>query len=229
MNDLTVLYYTANLVDDVFASNIRKHLLSILPVGTPIVSISHKPLDFGENICVAGFEVSIYNIYKQILIGAKTAKTKYVMCAEDDALYTIEHINHRPKDDSFDYNSNRWHIYKSIYFHRPRPGMHTCIANRELMVDTLETRYKKFPNFLCEAKGELVGFGEPGRSEKRLGLPVVKLTTFETPTPVLVFDHRGSMGGVRKVSPTDHVETELKGWGSAISLWEMMTEHKLEP
>lgn len=222
MNDLTLLYYTANKVKESFAVKVREHLLSLFPEGIEIISISHKPMDFGKNICVEGFEVSIYNIYKQILMGAKEAKTEYVACCEDDSLYNREHFEHRPAADSFDYNSNRWHIYGGVFFHRPRPGMHTCIAPTKLMIETLETRYKKFPNFLVEAKGELVGFGEPGRSERRLGLPWVKLTTFNTQMPVLVFDHKGSLGGVRKIKDTDTVVTELPDWGKAVDLWQMI-------
>jgi len=222
MKDLTLIYYTANLVGESFSERVRGHLLSLFPEGIPIVSVSHKPMHFGLNICVAGFEVSIYNIYKQILIGSRLAQTRYVAMCEDDSLYTREHFEHRPADDSFDYNSNRWHIYKSIYFHRPRPGMHTCIAPRKLMIETLEKRFEKFPKLLDEKKGELVGFAEPGRSERRLGLPIVKLTTFNSPTPVLVFDHKGSLGGVRKVKATDHIEKSLDGWGSAQELWDRM-------
>jgi len=57
MNDLTLLFYTCNKMSDPFASNIRNHLLSLFPEGVPLISISHKPMDFGDNICVEGLEV----------------------------------------------------------------------------------------------------------------------------------------------------------------------------
>jgi len=44
-------------MSDPFASNIRNHLLSLFPEGVPLISISHKPMDFGDNICVEGLEV----------------------------------------------------------------------------------------------------------------------------------------------------------------------------
>ena len=50
MNDLTLLYYTANKIPETFGQNVRNHLLSLFPEGIPIISVSHKPIDFGKNI-----------------------------------------------------------------------------------------------------------------------------------------------------------------------------------
>ncbi len=219
MPDLTVLYYTANLVEEPFATNIRRNLLALCN-NIPIISISHKPMDFGQNICVAGFEYSIYNIYRQILIGAEAAKTKYVLCAEDDALYNTEHFNYRPSEDTFAYNVNRWMVHGDIFFHRNRINMSMGIAPTELMVDTLTKRFAKFPQLL--PREQLAGFGEPGRFENKLGLPTVKMETFVTQTPTLVFNHRPSVGGVRKLLTRDVVKDELPYWGKASEIWEKM-------
>jgi len=220
MNDLTILHYTCNRVEEPFGTNIRKHLLSVLPEGTSIISISHKPMDFGKNICIEGLKPSIYHVYKQILIGAKAATTKYVSCVEDDSLYCPEHFEHCPDDDSFDYNSNRWHINETFYFWRPRAGMHTCIAPTALLIDTLEKRFAKYPTILDKA--DMRGFCEPGRREYMIGLPKVKSTMFHTSTPVLVFNHRGSLGGKRKVKATDFVVGSHEYWGPASVLWRKM-------
>ena len=221
MKDLTLLYYTSNRISDHFRDSIIKRLLALFPDKVPIVSISHKPMDLGENVCVEGLEASNYNIYKQILIGAKVAKTKYVACVEDDALYVREHFEFRPDDDSFAYNVNRWQINRDFYFYRPRANMHTCIVTTDLMIKTLEARYEKYPNILY--KGELIGFGEPGRSEYKLGLPYVNMIKFKTNPPVLVFNHRPSVGGVRRVifegNRADIVADTLDYWGPAADLW----------
>ena len=107
--DLTVIYYTANLISDYFADNVRKKLLEVLG-DTPLISVSQKPIDFGENICVGEIGASNYNVYFQILKGAKAAKTRYVMMAEDDTLYPPEHFLQRPPVGSFAYNLNRWTV-----------------------------------------------------------------------------------------------------------------------
>ena len=220
IDDLTFLYYTANLVEERFAENIRIHLVTF---GVPIISISQKPMDFGDNICVGDIGVSIYNIYKQILIGAKEAKTKFVACCEDDALYNWEHFRHRPPgEDTFSYNNNRWNVNKDLFFHRNRVNMSMCIAPTELMISTLEKRFEKYPTPLIREKGELIGFGEPGRSERKLGLPIVKMEVFNTVIPTLVFNHRPSVGGVRKIIHKDEIKKGLRYWGEAEKLWETM-------
>ena len=118
MKDLTLLYYTANLVEDPFATNVRKHVISLFPEGVDVISVSHKPMDFGINIHVDGFEYCIYNIYRQILIGTREIKTKYVACVEDDALYNVEHFSFLPPDDVFAYNVNRWQVNPTLFFYR---------------------------------------------------------------------------------------------------------------
>ena len=75
--DLTVIYYTANYLNNRFADRVREQLIRAIGQ-TPLISVSHKPMDFGENICVGDIGRSVYNIYKQVLIGARAAKTKYV-------------------------------------------------------------------------------------------------------------------------------------------------------
>ena len=78
VNDLTLLYYTANTVSDYCAKRVRRHLLEITKAQFPLVSVSQKPLNFGENICVGSIGKSYYNCYKQIFTGAKAVKTKYI-------------------------------------------------------------------------------------------------------------------------------------------------------
>jgi len=217
MTDLTLIYYTSNRVDDSFADKIRHSLASF---GLPIISVSQKPLDFGYNISIGDIGASIYNIYKQVLVGAKEAKTKYVACCEDDALYNEEHFQHRPTDGAFAYNLNRWNANHDLFFWRRKANMSMCIASTELMVDTLEKRFEKFPNPLSREKGELIGFGEPGRFEEHLGLPVVGIDKFKSLTPTIVFNHRPSVGGVRIIHRRDKIRRELPYWGKATELWE---------
>ena len=220
MKDLTLLYYTANLVEEPFATNVRNHLLSLFPEGVDIVSVSHKPMDFGKNITVEGFEYCIYNIYRQILIGTREIKTKYVACVEDDALYNTEHFSFRPPEDTFVYNINRWQVNPTLFFYRERINMSMCIAPTELMLKTLELRFEKYPDPLPKEKTK--GFVEPGKGEHIIGLPIVKLQTFKTKDPTLTFNHRPSLGGVRKLMNRDILQPELPAWGSANALWKKM-------
>lgn len=215
-NDLTILYYTANRITEYFATNVQQNI-SEASDGAMIISISHKPINFGHNICVAGLEPATYNIYKQILMGAMLAKTPYIGCAEDDSLYTKEHFTYRPPLTAFGYNTNRWQVNSDVYFFRCRASMCMCIAPTELLIQTLCLRFAKFPRFLN--REEAVGWGEPGRKEKQLGLSSVELTTFETKTPLLTFNHRQSTGGVRRTLDRDTIRENLPPWGDAKDVW----------
>lgn len=209
--DCTILFYTANLISDHFANKVRQHLLDSSG-GIPIISISHKPIQFGENICV-DLPVSVYSIYKQILIGAKKATTKYVVCCEDDALYVPEHFCKELPDNAFFYNVSRWSITPNLYFFRHRRLMSMCIASRQLMIDTLEARFQKYP----DNSVVIPHLGEPGKRESRMGLPTVSIGSFSTEIPTITFNHNKNIGGRRRQSGA--VEEELPYWGSAKDLW----------
>ena len=225
MKDITLLYYTANVAPDNFTKNIRKHLLSWLPKEIPIISVSQKPIDFGYNICVGEIGQSIYNIYKQILVGAFKITTGYTAMCEDDSLYNLEHFNYRPKSDTFAYNQNRLNVHKDIFFYRRRAGMCMCIVPTQLLIETLKRRFAEYPERPDGShfrKENLVGFGEPGRCELKLGLPSVLMETFMTGTPTVTFSHKDGVGGIRKIMSSDVVVAEDPYWGKAADLWNCM-------
>jgi len=223
IKDLSVIYYTCNHIQGYFADNIRDRLLKVCE-GIPIISVSHRPLNFGKNICVGDIGISTYNIYKQILIGAKEADTKFLAMAEDDCIYTLSHFSHRPLDDeTFSYNTNRWNLDPSgVYFHRVRAGMCMCIAPREFLIKTLESRFDKFPTIL--PKEELRGWGEPGRDRPNKMLHEdIKLELFESAVPTICFNHYTGLGGRRRMMGKDTVVEKLDPWGNASDLWKDCT------
>lgn len=221
--DLAILYYTANRIDDGFAMNIRYELeKSIEPqrFNAGIISISQKPILFGSNICVGDIGASVYNVYRQILIGARAAATKWVACCEDDTLYPAEHFEWRPPDEeTFCYNMNRWWIeQEGIFRYRDRTGMCTCICSRDLLVEALEERFEKFPKPMTERR-QYNGWGEPGRYDGNLGLTQRKLIYFKTEDPIVTFNHKPSLGGLRRTNPGDIIQENLEPWGNAKEVW----------
>jgi hypothetical protein len=142
------------------------------------------------------------------------------VCCEDDSLYVPEHLDYQPADDEFAYNINRWNVDASgVYFYRNRRGMCMCVAPRQLLVDTLSTRFEKYPSPLD--MGDILRYmGEPGRFEEVMGLPNVKITTFKTEQPTLTFNHSHGIGRRRKIFPwKDLIVKELMSWGDASNLW----------
>jgi len=222
MNDATIIYYTANVIPEFFANNVRDSIIKESRGEIPIISVSHKPIDFGKNICVGDIKISQYNIYKQLLIGAKEADTEFIICCEDDSLYNWEHFNYRPKPGTFAYNLNRWVAYYHIrdarggFFHRNRAGMCMCICYRDLLIEALEERFAKCP-ILEETP--LQFFGEPGRKENHLGVTVQKIDRFRTEIPTLTFSHAESLGKRRRILESDMLADDLPYWGNGTDLW----------
>lgn len=224
MSDLTLIYYTDNKLIEPFAGNIRKCLTKLAENRFPIVSVTQQPIDFGKNVCVGDIGSSIYSCAIQIMTGVENAQTQYIACCEHDMLYSIEHFEYRPPTGYFSYNINRWTVEPSgVYRWRNRATMSTCIVERNLMLETLKMKFEKFP------KGNMIPnpfriWSEPGRYEHELGLPsILYERRMDCAVPILTFNHRGSLGGIRKWLPgKDKFDANLPPWGDATRLWREM-------
>lgn len=215
--DITLIYYTNNKIRKSFAIATQNELIKITG-DLPIITVSHKPMIFGNNICVRNLESLIYNIYKQILIGAKAAKTKYIACVEDDCLYTHEHFCLEPPADTIFYNMNRWSIdAKGFFYYRRRIGMWQCVAPRQLIIDALEERFKKYPKPILRGIPQPA---EPGKHDEKFNLTLRKIQTIDTTLPIVTFNHRPSMGGLRKILKSDIIKMDIPYWGNAKQLWD---------
>jgi len=112
LNDRTIVYYTANTECLKFEQRIIEDLKKKAG-DIPIISVSRKPIDLGTNICVGEQPVSYTSEWKQLLIGLKAAKTKYVLAAEADCLYPSEYFTFMPKEENMMYNYNNiWMVWK---------------------------------------------------------------------------------------------------------------------
>jgi len=96
MKQATIIYYTHNLEDPTFEKKVQDTILKNCQ-GLPIISVSHKPINFGTNICVGEKPLSYSNVLRQTLIGLKAAKTKFCIGAEDDCLYPPDYFSFTPK------------------------------------------------------------------------------------------------------------------------------------
>jgi hypothetical protein len=107
----TICYYTANTEDESFEMKIRDNILQVSG-GLPIISVSRKPIDFGENICVGEQPVCYANSIRQLLVGLRAAKTRFVIAAESDVLYPPEYFQFTPRkiDRVYRY-ANVWILY----------------------------------------------------------------------------------------------------------------------
>lgn len=185
MNDLTILFITANKVPHDWGLYHRQVLLDAIG-RSPIISLSRKKTELGTNL--ADFEKkSIFNIYFQMLRGARYAETKYVAIVEDDVLYAKEHFEFRPKDDEFAYDMNRLGLFvwkkNPMYFFKNRVSNSMLIAPRLLMIEALEERFKSPMAYKIH--------GELGRNniEDNLGITRRKKIEYFAEESSIRFDH----------------------------------------
>ncbi len=159
-NDLTIIMMTPNLVPEGWAAYHKRMLLEAAG-DAEIITISAKPLDWGTNLIQE--EYGFTNIYRQMLRGARLAQTEWVAMADDDTLYPPEHFSYRPPRPGFFYNLNRWHVFTwsnpPFYFLKQKPGGGLLIGTRELMIQALESRFRRCPGdlpaHLCHELGVL--------------------------------------------------------------------------
>ena len=221
MSDTAIIYYTANEAPASFAAAVRAQIDKAAD-GLPIISVSQKPLDFGENICVGEIGQHVYNIFQQVLVGAKAATTRYVAMAEDDILYSREHFHtHIPSPGVFAYDMARWGVFTwtdpqifSVRVGRKCMSMLTC--ERELLIESLEERFAAYPD---KENIPLKWFGEPGRYERGLKLTIRPTEEFWANVPSIMFTHPAAVAyrvihGTRKSHGTIRA-TEIPVWGRA--------------
>ena len=219
--DLTVIYYTANYISKEFFDNTWNALMEAIG-DYPLITVSQKPMDNmkGTNICVGNIGRSHLNIYRQILIGAKEAKTRYVALAEDDILYPKAHFQLRPSSDEvFNYDVNKWSLYTwhqpPIYSRLDNTVVHQLISSRDYLVDDLEERFRRWPDPL---KLNLSHWKDPGRRENRLNMKERKIERSWADEPTIAFSHEDAYGYLSRGQNKAHGQERtdyLEPWGSA--------------
>lgn len=228
-NDLTVIYYTANFISDYFAANTQNQLLKAIG-DLPLISVSKKPMDFGQNICVGDTPRSHINTYRQALIGAKAAKTKYIALAEDDTLYSPEHFNRRSSPGKFAYNFGIWSIFTwsdtPLFSHKGggRRALLNLICERDLFIEAMEERFARWPD---DEKVNLSLWAEPGKYERQLGVTVRETEIFFTNPPNIIFIHEtalafGNLGTRKKLGEFRAIE--IPYWGRAEEVLKLYKE-----
>jgi len=106
---VTLLYCTANKEE--FEGAIIKNIKDFCPF--PIVSVSQKPLDFGENICVGDIGHSYFSQFRQIQIGLRAIETPFVLVAEADTLYSPDYYNIPEDKKNCQRYDNVWILYNN--------------------------------------------------------------------------------------------------------------------
>ncbi len=147
--DKTILYFTSNREDQIFEEKIIANLIK-QKGDLPVISVSQRPINLGKNICVGDVGHTYFNEYRQILIGAKEAKTPYVIFAESDFLYPPEYFNFEPLNANIYRHKNVWILYKDsrLYsFRRKNYSIGAQICKRDFVISLIEKYLNGHPEW----------------------------------------------------------------------------------
>ena len=101
-----IIHLTDNSLDENIAKLCRKYLIKEACIsGTPIISVSHKPIDLGKNICIGEKKRCWLTLYEQLIAGLEATDAMYIAMAEHDCLYTHTFFNWIPPEDNIFYES----------------------------------------------------------------------------------------------------------------------------
>jgi hypothetical protein len=223
-----IIYYTDNRLSETIFNLVQKQ---ILRSDLPIVSVSLKPINFGENI-VLNLDPSYLAMLTQITKALEVSKAEYVFFCEHDVLYPLSHFEFQPsRDDIFFYNEHvwRWKYPENfaITYDRLICLSGLCV-NREFALKHYKKRLQKIKELKLEATGRREplwarrwGY-EPGtKKTKRGGFSNDDFETWKSKQPLIDIRH-GKTFSQSKVNldsfihpPTNWQETELDkiaGW-----------------
>jgi len=151
----------------------------ILEAGLPVVSVSLKPIEFGENYVLENRFRSYPTQVDQIILALEKSTAEYVFFCEHDVLYHKSHFDYTPTDDNtFYYNINnfRWDFPndRAIQYDGLTSLSQLCV-NRKKALDHYKQRQAKIKEWDLdiqrsrEPRHARVWGYEPGTKKTRNG------------------------------------------------------------
>lgn len=111
-----IIYYTDNILPEWLMLPLQKQLLHAAQK-IPIISVSQKPVDFGENICIGELPRVYKSMCYQLVKGLQRAadnEANIIYIVEHDVIYHPSHFMFKPTArDAFFYDANAWMLRAS--------------------------------------------------------------------------------------------------------------------
>lgn len=174
--------------------------------------------------------------------------------AEDDILYSKEHFQpyrftreqmnlHTYYYDMAKLSIFTWYRPPIFSFRTKRKVVNQLIAPRDMLIENLEMRFERWPDFVKEQQKRLLPkkvsedhflkyWGDPGRYESILGLPERRMFEFYSWVPSIVFSHEYAFGyETNQGSKKKHGDiriVESADWGRAEDMLDIFYQRRLE-
>lgn len=141
----SIVYYTDHTLPPPLYELCRDQLIWAAG-GAEIITVGlNKPADFGDPVVVYG-ERGILTMHHQILAGLQEAEGDAVFLCEHDVIYSMSHFGFvPPRDDTFYYNTNVWHVRypdgHAVYYDAQQVS--GLCASRALLIDFYAKRIEQ--------------------------------------------------------------------------------------
>lgn len=166
-----ILYYSDCLLDHRIMKACQEQIKKGAK-GRRIVSVTLKPIDFGDNIHL-NLQRGYLTMAKQILAGLKALETDIVFFTEHDVMYHPSHFDFiPPKKDVYYYNTNVWRLRLHDGFAVRTDDckqLSGLCANREFLVTHYEKRVKMLEAELRRLDGEVNSDGLFNKYVREMG------------------------------------------------------------
>lgn len=175
------IYSTENRLEPKIAEACRKQLRESFD--GEIISVSLKPIDFGDKRIVLDLEPGYLTMFTQFLAGLEASTADYIFMTEHDVLYPPEHFDFTPPTkNQFWYDLNWWKIRSDGLAVRWKAAQVSGLcAYRELLIDYYKERIRTFDKDNFDRKFE------PASGKEGL------LETWEAPVPHIDVRHSGNL------------------------------------
>ena len=209
--DATIIYYTSNKENPKLEEKVKENILQNCG-DLPIISVSHKPIEFGKNICVGDVGASGFNMFRQVQIACREATTKFVISAEADCLYPSDYFQFIPERDDVCYRNSNLYVMahkRPILWKKEGGATHAQVVGREFYLEKLRQLFAGAPEWSIEEKNF---------PKERWHYQDVfsRIKYYETKNPVLQFKTSDSM---RYHTTSDRIDrSEIPYWGKALDL-----------
>lgn len=206
-----LVYYTNHSADEKILLACQAQLKRCMEIWKfPIISVSQKPINFGQNFVMETMESSVLSMYKQILKGLEECKTDVVFFVEHDVLYHPSHFDFTPeRDDHFYYNRNEWHVSsvtgKTVFY------QHNNTTELSALRETLLSHIKRAIEVNTDAFHASYGISPPK------GIPPEEQRgkhagTYMSEVPNIDIRHPNTMSRQRMDKSEFRSERSCRGW-----------------